>query len=197
MPTIDWPLSLVPAKSTWGLQSNTEAFTSPLNRSVQTVERPGARWKASWEFPPKNDFDRGLLEAFLASLGGMAGRFTVWPHQRPGNSLYSPMVNGNLTDFRMLPSFNWAPNTVILRAGDYIAAGGELKIVTADVTSNASGLATIPVAPPFRKQPGNLAPITTDRPRATMMLSSDEYSVSVLPGRISDAVVISAVEVFV
>ncbi|WP_423192982.1 hypothetical protein [Cupriavidus sp. H18C2] len=196
MPTIDWPLSLVPAKSTWGLQSNTEAFTSPLNRSVQTVERPGARWKASWEFPPKNDFERGLLEAFLASLGGMAGRFTVWPHQRPGNSLYSPMVNGNLTDFRMLPSFNWAPNAVVLRAGDYIAAGGELKIVTADVATNAIGLATIPVSPPFRKQPGNLAPITTDRPRATMMLASDEYSISVLPGRISDAVVISAVEVF-
>lgn len=196
MPTLDWPASLVPAKATWGLQSNTEGFTSPLNRAVQTVERPGARWKATLEFPPMADADRGRLEAFLASLGGMAGRFTLWPHARPGSAAYSPLVNGTMTDFKSLPTKSWPVNTLVLRAGDYLVAGGELKMVTADVTSNGSGQAVVPVAPAFRKAPANNAAITLDKPRATMMLASDEYSVAVMPGRISDSVVISAVEMF-
>ncbi|QEZ47180.1 hypothetical protein [Cupriavidus oxalaticus] len=196
MATLDWPLDLVPAKVAWGLQSNTETFTSPLNRSMQTVERPGARWKVTLEFPPKNDADRGRLEAFLAALGGMAGRFTLWPHARPGSSMYSPLVNGTMTDFKVLPTKSWPASTLVLRAGDYLSAGGELKLVTADVTSNGSGLASVPVAPAFRKAPANNSAITLDKPRATMMLVSDEYSVAVIPGRISDAVVISAVEMF-
>ncbi|WP_313818722.1 hypothetical protein [Cupriavidus sp.] len=196
MATLDWPDDLVPAKVTWGLQSNTEAFTSPLNRSVQTLERPGARWKVTLEFPPKKDVDVGRLEAFLASLGGMAGRFTLWPHARPGSSAYSPLVNGSMTDFKSLPTKSWPASTLVLRAGDYLAVGGELKIVTADVTSGGGGLASVPVAPAFRSAPANGAAITLYKPRATMMLTTDEYGVPVLPGRISDAVVISAVEVF-
>ncbi|WP_284459680.1 hypothetical protein [Cupriavidus campinensis] len=196
MATLEWPESLVPAKATWGLKSNTEGFNSPLNGSVQTVERPGARWKITLEFPPKNERERGQLEAFLASIGGLAGRFTIWPHGRPGNSMFAPLVNGSMTNFKMLPTKSWPASTLVLRAGDYLAVGGELKIVTADVTSSAGGLATVPVAPPFRNAPTNNAAITLDKPRTTMMLTADEYGVPVLPGRISDSVVISASEVF-
>lgn len=196
MPLLDWPADLVPSKATWGLQSNTEAFTSPLNRAVQTLERPGARWKVTLEFPPRKDLDVGKLEAFLASLGGMAGRFTLWPHGRPGSSAYGPIVYGSMSNFKLLPSNNWPANTLVLRAGDYLEVGGELKMVTADVTSDSSGIASVPVAPAFRKAPANNAAITLNKPRTTMMLSTDEYSVAVMPGRISDTVVISAVEVF-
>lgn len=196
MAVIDWPTYLKPSKATWGLQSNTESFTSPLNRSAQTVERPGARWKVTLEMPPMNNVDRGRLEAFLASLGGMAGRFTLWPHHRKGSSLYSPLVNGAMTDFKSLPTKAWPASTLVLRAGDFLSAGGELKMVTADVTSDAGGLAAVPVAPAFRKAPSSNSAVTLDKPRATMMLSSDEYSVSVMPGMVSDTVVISAVEVF-
>lgn len=196
MATIDWPSGLVPAKVTWGLQSNTEVFTSPLNRSSQTVERPGARWKATWEFAPRDDDSRGQLEAFLASLGGMAGRFTVWPHQRPGSALYIAQVNGNLTNFKQLPTKNWPANTKVLRAGDFLAVGGELKMVTADVFTDGVGHAVVNVAPAFRKAPGIDDIIALNKPRTTMLLATDEYSVSTLPGRIGDSVVVSAIEAF-
>lgn len=196
MATLDWPAVLVPSKATWGLQSNTESFTSPLNRSAQTVERPGARWKVSLEFPPLKDPDLGRLEAFLAALNGMAGRFTIWPHGRPGNSVFTPLVNGAINDYKALPTKSWPASTLVLRAGDYLAVNGELKMVTDDVTSNASGLATIPVSPPFRRAPADNAAITLNKPRATMMLSADENSISTLPGRISDSVVIAMTEVF-
>ncbi|MNM87654.1 hypothetical protein D3C81_998430 [compost metagenome] len=194
MEILDWPANLVPSKATWGLQSNTESFTSPLNRSSQTVERPGARWKVTLEFPPMKDPELGRLEAFLASLGGMAGRFTLWPHGRPGTSPYAPLVRELMTNFKMLPTSSWPSSALVLKAGDYLSVGGELKMVTADVTSNGAGQADVPVAPAFRNAPLINGVVALLKPRATMMLATDEYSVTVLPGRVSDAVVLSVME---
>lgn len=196
MATLDWPAGLVPSKATWRLQSNTESFSSPLNRSTQTVERPGARWNVSLEFPPLKDPELGRLEAFLASLSGMAGRFTIWPHGRPGNSAFSPLVNGTVTDFKALPTKSWPVSTLVLRAGDYLSVNGELKMVTSDVTSDAGGLATVPVAPPFRRAPAANSAITLNKPRATMMLAADEHGATIGQARISDSLVIGMVEVF-
>lgn len=195
MLVLDWPTELVPNKASWGLQSNTESFTSPLNRSVQTVERPGARWKVTLEFPPMPATTRGKLEAFLASLNGMAGRFNLWPHSRPGSPAYSPTVGGAMSDFKVLPAAGFPVNTLVLRAGDFLSARGELKMVTDDVTSNGSGVASIPVSPAFRAAPTVGSAIVLNRPTALMMLSSDEYTVGVVPGLISDQVTIQAVEV--
>ncbi|SPR97346.1 hypothetical protein [Cupriavidus taiwanensis] len=217
MPTIDWPMDLTPSKATWGLQSNTESFVSPLNRSVQTVERPGARWKATLEFPHMGPDKRRRLEGFLAGLGGMAGRFFLWPHSSPVADIAaapvdatmaldflaqsfqvisSVVVNGGLVDFKFLPTKYWPANTLVMKAGEYLGAGGELKMVTADVVSDANGQALIPIAPPFRAAPANLSMVTLNRPKATMMLSADEFAVPVMPGFISDTVVISTVEAF-
>ncbi|PVY81053.1 hypothetical protein C7414_102381 [Cupriavidus alkaliphilus] len=217
MATIDWPVDLTPSKATWGLQSNTETFVSPLNRSTQTVERPGARWKATLEFPHMERDKRRRLEGFLAGLGGMAGRFFLWPHTAPVadlaavpvdetmslnflNQIYqvngNVVVDGTVTDFKALPTKYWPPNTLVLKAGEYLAAGGELKMATADVYSDLNGWALVPIAPAFRKAPPNLSVVTLTRPTTTMMLSSDEYGVAVMPGFISDTVIISAVEVF-
>ena len=217
MATIDWPANLTPSKATWGLQSNTETFVSPLNRATQTVERPGARWKATLEFPHMERDKRRRLEGFLAGLGGMAGRFFLWPHTAPiadlaalpvdatmmldflGQSYQvngNIVVNGSMSNFKQLPTKCWPANTLVLKAGEYLEAGSELKMVTADVISDASGLATIPVAPSFRNAPASLSVVTLNKPKTTMMLSADEFAVPVMPGFISDTVVISAVEAF-
>lgn len=217
MPTIDWPADLTPSKATWGLLSNTESFVSPLNRSSQTVERPGARWKATLEFPHMERDKRRRLEGFLAGLSGMAGRVFLWPHSAPVADLAAVpvdatmaldflsqsyqvngevVVNGSLIDYKYLPTKYWPASTLVMRAGEYLGAGGELKIVTADTYSDANGQALIPIAPPFRVAPANLSVVTLNKPTATMMNTSDEYAVSVMPGFISEMVVISLVESF-
>ncbi|NUA26103.1 hypothetical protein [Cupriavidus basilensis] len=215
MAILDWPVDLVPAKTTWGLQSNTEAFTSPLNRATQTMERPGARWKVTLEFPPMNEVKRGRLEGFLAGLGGQAGRFNLWPHQRPSAAILAtprdatlvldflaqsyqvdglPVVNGAMANFKLLPTKYWPASTLVLRAGEFLSVGGELKMVTVDVASDAAGSASIPVAPAFRIAPADGAVLKLSKPTAKMMLATDEYSVAVTPGRISDVVVVSVIE---
>ncbi|MGO4326731.1 hypothetical protein AB4Z48_18045 [Cupriavidus sp. 2TAF22] len=196
MAILTFPDDILPSSAMFGLQSNTESFTSPLNRATQTVERPGALWKARLTFTTMNLQQQRRLKGLLAALNGMAGRIYLWPHGSPVadiaatppaatmildfiNQSYqingNPVVNGALSDFRLLPTKYWPAATIVLRAGEFLEVGGELKMVTADVTSDAAGLASVPVAPPFRKAPANLAVVTLDKPKALMRLASDVW----------------------
>lgn len=175
MAILTFPDDILPSSAMFGLQSNTEAFTSPLNKATQTVERPGALWKARLTFTTMSLQQQRRLKALLSALNGMAGRIYLWPHDAPGSALYSAAVSGAMTDFRSLPTSGWPASILVLQAGEYIEAGGELKIVTADVTSDAAGLASIPVAPPFRNAPANLAVVALDKPKAKMRLASDVW----------------------
>ncbi len=195
MPTLTFPVDILPATAMFGLQSNTESFTSPLNRATQTVERPGALWKARLTFTTMSLSQQRRLKAYLTTLNGMAGRTYLWPHENPGSALYNPVVNGSMTDFRSLPTKSWPASTLVLRAGDYLEVGGELKMVTADVTSDAGGLAAVPVGPPFRKAPANLAAITLDKPKAFMLLASDVWEFVSTPAWRHEAFSIDFIEV--
>lgn len=185
MAILTFPDDLLPSGAMFGLQSNTESFTSPLNRATQTVERPGALWRARLTFSTLSEPQQRRLKALLAALNGMAGRLYLWPHGTPAAAIVAarpelagvaaPQVNGALSDFRLLPSRAWPAATLVLRAGEFIAAGGELKLVTADVTSDAAGLAQIPVAPPFRRAPADRSPIALDKPKALMRPASDTW----------------------
>lgn len=196
MPTSTFPDDILPATAMFGLQSNTESFTSPLNRSTQTVERPGSRWKARLTFSTMSLTQQRRLKAYLTALNGMAGRTYLWPHDNPGSALYSPVVNGTMTDFKSLPTKSWPASTLVLRAGDYLEVNGELKMVLADVTSDASGLAAVPVGPPFRKAPANLAAINLDKPKALMLLASDVWEFVTTPAWRHESFSIDFIEVF-
>lgn len=196
MSVIVFPKYVAPRKVTWGLVSNTETFTSPLNRTSQTVERPGARWKATWEFAPLSGEKLQMLDAFLTSLGGMAGRFRVWPHHRKSTVTASPKTRAVMTDFKVLPAQYFLPNAQVVSAGDFLEVNGELKMVVGDAYSDGNGRADIRVAPAFRAAPAVDSPINFETPMTTMMLTSDEYSIAVGPGRISEPLVFSGIEVF-
>ncbi|NSX15976.1 hypothetical protein HTY52_17980 [Cupriavidus taiwanensis] len=195
MTTLTFPDDILPASAMFGLQSNTESFVSPLNRATQTVERPGALWKARLTFTTMSLQQQRRLKAVLASLNGMAGRVYLWPHAEPGSALYSPLVNGAMTDFKVLPTKSWPASTLVMRAGEYLEVNGELKMVTADVTSNGSGQASVPVAPPFRKAPANNAPITLDKPKAFMRLASDVWEFVSTPAWRHEAFSVDFIEV--
>lgn len=195
MTTLTFPDDILPASAMFGLQSNTESFVSPLNRATQTVERPGALWKARLTFTTMSLQQQRSLKALLSSLNGMAGRIYLWPHDSPGSALYSPLVNGTMTDFKVLPTKSWPASTLVMRAGEYLEVNGELKMVTADVTSDGSGLASVSVAPPFRKAPANNAAITLDKPKAFMRLASDVWEFVSTPAFRHDAFSVDFIEV--
>lgn len=75
MTTLGLPSTPGFAASRFGLVSNTQVFENPLTGQAQTLERPGARWQASYTLPPMKRAEAAQWQSFLAQLRGGAGRF--------------------------------------------------------------------------------------------------------------------------
>jgi hypothetical protein len=201
MPTVNFPTltQAAPTNLEFGLVSNTQTFVSPLSGQVQTLELPGARWRASFSFENLSDADAATLQAFLVSLRGQSGRFYLWNFARStprGVATGTPVVSGAGQTGSTLTTSGWTASvTGILKAGDFIGVNGELKMVTADVNSTAGGLATLSIEPPLRASPANGAAITTTKPTTTFMLS-DQSAKWITRAPIITNVTIDCVEMF-
>ena len=186
MTTLTWPLlsRAVPGSLDWSLASNTVSFESPLSGSVQTVEFPGARWKASFMMANLTQDDAALLQATLVRLRGRAGRISLHNFERPqprGTVSGMPLVMGAAQTGNTLIIDGCTVGSTLL-AGDYIGVNGELKMVVSDATANGSGQMTLTIEPPLRASPADNGAITTSQPTATFMLVNDESKWSTAPG---------------
>lgn len=182
-----------PTVCTWGLRSNTESFTSPLNGAVQTAGRPGARWKATLEFGMLNLQQGRDLQAFLVAMDGMAGRCYLPNHDRPGAGANASVAGAGQVGTVL--NVTGAANRVYL-AGDYFIVNGEYKMLTATVTANASGAAALSFGPMLRASPANGATVTFTNPTPLMMLDQSEFSMPRISGPRYSAVTVPLIEVF-
>jgi len=173
--------SILPAKTRFGLEYNTRTFESPLVKNEQTLETPGAKWKANMVFDFLTDDEKRVLAAFFISLNGAAGRFYLFDHSMRtprGVATGTPLVNGASQTGKSLITDGWTFSiTNILRAGDYISyTAGTLKqlhMVTADVNSDGAGNATLAIDPPIRTSPADGAAIVTVDAPCVMHLDDD------------------------
>lgn len=166
--------------ATFRLASNTQLFTSPLSRSSQTLELPGAQWTLDARLPPLRDPDQVAdWQVFFAQLRGQAGRFYAGDPLRKtprGVATGTPLVKGGSQTGTSLLTDGWTSGVSrILRKGDHIAFQGgsrrELHVVTDDVASDGSGNATVPIEPPIRSAPADNAAIIVTAPTCIMMLA--------------------------
>jgi hypothetical protein len=165
------------SSGTFSLMPNTQIFESPLNRSVQTVELPGARWLFSYNFEALESGDIRKLKAFLAQLRGASVRFYMEDktYLRSGTAAGSPLVKGALQVGSTLITDGWTPSQpLLLDVGDYISINYELKIITQAVASDGSGEAILTFEPPLRVSPEDDAVIVVNSPKAIFRLSGDE-----------------------
>jgi len=132
--------------------------------------------------------------AFFAQLHGVAGRFWLGdpdyqPHEDlaalsiitdgPPPSMYQLTVNGFT-----------AASSGLLKAGDYVAVGGELKILTEDVVADQTGAAVLTFQPGLRLIPASGTALELMSPRAVMRLQAPvDISTDVLSAPISFAFV--------
>lgn len=179
-----WPSDVPVEKSAeFWLRTNTQQHLSPLNRDVQTLELAGAMWCSEIVLPPLAESEWRSLSAFLAQLGGPAGRFYYGPpypaRTARGAASGTPLVAGGGQTGRSLTTDGWTPSIQVLRKGDYVAfdtasGGRELKILTADATANGSGAATLAFAPPIRSSPLDNAAIIVAAPTCVVRLADDD-----------------------
>lgn len=167
--------------SRFGLETNTQTFTSPFTKAVQRVALGGARWTASYSLPSMFRDQASVWQAFFLQLEGAANTFygydpdAVKPRGQAGGI---PLVNGagqtgsTLTiDGATANILNW------LLPGDYLSVNGEMKMVTAPVNTNGSGQATIPFKPAIRNSPPDNTPVVLDKPTCTMALVDDQQAI--------------------
>lgn len=163
--------------------ANTQSLTSPFDGSVQTIANPGQRWRFGLQYRDLPVGDWRTLMAFIASLGGRAGRFTFSPphNRRRATATISGTVRvmgAGQTGATL--AIDGLPNSVVVfEAGDWIsfpnsASRPQLHQVTAQATTNGSGEVTLSIAPPLRGSPADNAIVTWSAPTGVFMLESDD-----------------------
>lgn len=128
MPSATFPTLVQAAPTTleFGLVSNTQTFVSPLNGTVQTLEMPGARWRASFSFENLSDADAATLQAFLVTLRGQAGRFYLWNFARstPRGAGTAAPGTTNLLKYSSFQSGFWNQSGTDPAVNTYVGTGG-------------------------------------------------------------------------
>ncbi|WP_312838458.1 hypothetical protein [Pantoea piersonii] len=187
---LEWP-GPNPSSLSWHLESNTKTFRSPFNGASQTVRFPGSRWKCTVEYAVLEEAQARKIEAVIVALDGEYGRVRIRDWGREGKApAGSPVVSDADQTGVALSTKGWAANTLVLRAGDYFTVNSELKKVTADVTSDASGAAVIQFAPMLRSSPAASAPLEVQNPWGIFKLKDNSQGeIRRAPGLISSTTI--------
>jgi hypothetical protein len=179
MSTLSFPTlsRAVPTTFLFSLVPNTQTFTSPLNKTTQTSELPGARWQFTLTWQNLSQSDSRILAAWIRKLTGAAGRFYMWDMQHPtpsGTAAGTGLVKGGSQTGRTLLTDGWTANqSGLFLPGDYVGVNGELKCITATIAADSGGNATLQFEPPLRSSPADNAPLTITKPTCVMRLVDD------------------------
>lgn len=168
--------------------SNAVAFEmSPFTYAGQAQASAGQMWLADVTLPPMKRSDAEQWIAWLVSLRGRFGTFTMGdllgctPRGSGGGT---PVVNGSSQTGEDLNIDGCTPDiTGWLKAGDYVQLGAAgsatLHKVLADVNTNSSGQATLTLWPHIRTAPSDGATVTISNTVGRWRLASNESSWSV------------------
>ena len=175
MAIVEYPDGIIPNSMSLNLISNTKTFTSTFNRSERTHRFPGERWKASLSFNNLYPHEVADLKTFIWGLGGGDGRFYMPLFDNLGKpSKGSPVALGTDQVGGLINTNGWTPNTVVLAKGDYFEVNGEVKMVTNNIVSSATGQATLTFVPWLRTAVQSGDVITTNRPKGLFRLTDDK-----------------------
>lgn len=182
MTTYSIPSNVRIRTNRWGLKGNTQIFESPLTGATQRLELAGARWVATYTLTPYLQSETKLdeIKAFLLNLRGGGNTFYGYDPDRrtpKGAATGTPLINGAYQSGGQINTDGWTGSvTGILKTGDYIQIGNELKMVTADANSDSGGNAVVYFQPILRDMPADNAVITVTNPVCIMRLIDDDQA---------------------
>lgn len=173
--------------ATFSLIANTQVFSSPLVKTVQTLELPGALWSVTYTLPLMKWDTAAPWQGFLAELMGASGTFYGFdPSRTSPRGIYSsgsdtPLASAADQTGKSLTTDGWRNGgTGLLLPGDYFEviadSEKELHMITSQVDSDGGGLATLNFVPPLRSSPLNNAVITLTDPLVKMRLVDDNQA---------------------
>ena len=138
MAILDFPDVSPDIGTSLSLISNSTSFQSELNNATQTGKFLGDQWSVVMPFTNREKLQGRTIKAFLARLGGKAGRFRMTPPDLDqfGTASVGGVIDGAGQTGSVINTKDWdglQPN--LFEAGDYIEFNGELKMVTDTVAA--------------------------------------------------------------
>ena len=189
---------IIPNDMSFSIEYNTQISTSPLNGSIQTVEIPGARWKARFSYSGLTSPEANALIAWLAKLRGMAGRFVVYDFGQPTTA--NGTTVGTVSSVQAVGGENLVTFTGLdaeLEVGDKFSIQGENELKVVVQKDSATQYL---VEPSFRRDYGFYSSVTAKFGKdalCRMMLTSDDQATRATTEKILlGNVVVDAMEVF-
>tara|TARA_R100000697_G_scaffold28462_1_gene37605 strand:- start:489 stop:1109 length:621 start_codon:yes stop_codon:yes gene_type:complete len=157
---------------------------SPFTYQQQTVAHAGQRWECDITLPAMNRADAEQWVAFLVSLRGRFGTFTLGDPVGAtprGSAGGTPLVNGaSQTGGTLNIDGCTASQTGWLKAGDYIQLGtagsATLHKVLADADSNGSGEVSLDIWPFIRTAPSDNATVVVTNTIGRFRLADNEQN---------------------
>ncbi len=172
----DYPTTPKPIAAT--ISSFAPTYVSVTNSLKRQVRTRGIQaWQIDLAYGAMLRATFAPLWSFLVSRAGQASTFTL---SLPGlgaprgTAAGTPVVASGGQSGTSLATSGWSPSSAILKQGDFIEIEGDRKVyqITADVSSNGSGLATLSLYPALRRIPLSGVTVHTDVV-FTVALSSD------------------------
>ena len=161
----------------------TVAYTeSPFTYGQQVAKYQGSVWQTTVTLPPMNRADAGAWQSFFMQLNGRFGTFLLGdPDAKTiqGGATTVISVNGDHSVGAYDVVVDGADtSTVIFKKGDYVqfgsGASSKLHMIVADITSDASGNATLQIEPPLKTALTDDDVVTYSDTKAVMRMDSNE-----------------------
>jgi hypothetical protein len=170
MATITFPSTPKPSGMQWRLVMPAQNNVSGWTGERQVVASNRGWWECSLSLPAiVGTTSVKPWRSFIAQARGMVNDFRIPVHPTAQSALTNTvLVRGGSQTGRSIISDGWPNSTTVLSAGDYVTIEDQLVQLTANVTSNGSGIATLTFEPPIRRAPTDNAPVEYKNPYALM-----------------------------
>lgn len=175
MPLVTLPTGLFFVDVEISADRGTSTMRSPFTGKRQSVKRAYDLWRFKGGIMSMDAEDAGPLKSFLMQLEGQLNwfRLPVPGSKYPISKYVGPEGKStvNLQVGKSIATSGWTPGQTIVKVGDHFNIGEELKVASANVAANGSGVATISFDPPIRKPVALNTQIKVREP--TVLLSAD------------------------
>lgn len=195
-----FPEEVLPNSMSINLRSNSKAFESSFDRTVSTHRFPGEQWVITMNYDTLDNFTKpeiDILQSFIWQLQGVNGRFYCRNYSKPnGRTKGNPVVLGNNQYGALLLTAGWTPNQLVIPRGNYFSVNDELKYVTEDIWSSATGQAILKFTPWLRNSPANGDKINVSNARGIFRLQDNDQGLFNLTPGLEGTTVVNIVEAF-
>lgn len=185
-----FPTTVAPSSLTLhSLQPTLLSVAHSLKRQARS--RGGQRWGFTLQYRNLTRAQLSELMGFALAQRGQYSTFTFvpavlgYPQTTVGGT---PLCNGATASGRSITTDGWANSVTAMKAGEFVKFANHAKVytLTADVTSNGSGQATISIEPALYSNVADNEALTVSAVPFTCAFGGDGHDVSVTPGPVFD-----------